>query len=304
VIFGDGEMIEANVKQLLPPKTLTRRLFVSGAAALTGAVASETLLPTPAWAPGVRVDLRAFPDPTNSSNIVNYITSVKDQSGCNSCTAFAVVAMIEGTYNVKYNQSAGDQGLNLSEGQLFFAAGPKDKCSTTHWWPADALAYCAQVGLVREDDGKFVPSTTPLTIATATKLSRPSLKATQTAMKNWISSTGPVVAVMAEYSDFYGFNQGNTPYYPGVAAPTDFWFVGGHVVCIVGYDDNNNYWICKNSWGKTFNPNATYSTPTNPPVQRASPGYVNIAYGGTAPSTAMADCMIDSIDVWGVAFPT
>jgi len=279
---------------------------VSGAAALTGAATS--LLPSPVWALAARVDLRAFSDdPVHPSHTVNYMTSVKNQSSCNACTAFAIVAMVEGTYNMKNFPHLGDQGLNFSEGQLFFAAGPQDKCSTTHWWPEDALAYCAQVGLVREDDDVFVPlnnrNPLPIKISQAVRLSRPNVTATQTLMKKWISTKGPVVAVMAEYSDFYQFTQGNTVYYPGVpnpAPPTAVWFVGGHVVCIVGYDDANNYWICKNSYGRNWNPTATYPTPTNPTTP--SPGYVNIAYGGTAPATAAADGLIESIDVWGVTF--
>jgi hypothetical protein len=266
---------------------VTRRHFVGSVAALAGGVAAATAIPIPAWAAPLppKVDLTEFPfDASHPS--VNYMTPVKNQHTCNACTAFAVVAMIEGAYNRKSNPQEGDKGINLSEGQLFFAAGPRDKCAATHWWPEDALAYCAQVGLTREDEDKFVGNGNKLVRARGTKLLRPRVKETQDLMKAWLVANGPIVAVMAEYSDFFTFAGGNSVYSPGVGGGTP-WFVGGHVLCIVGYDETTNpkSWICKNSYGTGWNSTATKK------------GYVNIAQGGVADK----DCYIDGLDVWGVS---
>ena len=46
-------------------------------------------------------------------------------------------------------------------------------------------------------------------------------------------------------------------------------YVGGHIVAVVGYDDAEQYWICKNSWGSEWGEN----------------GYFKIKYG---------ECKIDS----------
>src|SRR5262249_40786623 len=263
-----------------------RRHFVRTAAALLGGAGAQALLSTSVRAFDPKLDLRAG----------NWITPVRNQNTCNWCTAFAAVATIEGTYNKKYFTD-GSKQLNLSEGQLFFAAGPKDKCETTHWWPEEALAYCAQVGLTREDDETGIPDRI-IKIKSVSRLIHKDLKTTQNNMKKWLNDTGPVVAVMAEYSDFYQFKGGDTVYYPdvpysGKPDPTPAWFVGGHVVSIVGYDDTvaKPYWICKNSYGKGWNNNP------NPPLPPMA-GYVNILQGGAADG----DCYIDSIDVWGVSF--
>jgi C1A family cysteine protease len=272
-----------------PP--ITRRRIITGAAALAGGSAAQSLFRGEALAapPPPKVDLRKFDlDATHTG--IDYTTPVKNQNTCNACTAFAVVAAIEATYNRKKYPTEGDkESINLSEGQLFFAAGPKDKCATTHWWPESALAYCLQVGLARENNGNFADNGNQLVkIKRAERLLRPKLADTQALMRAWIYNTGPVIAVMAEYSDFYNFSLGETTaYYPGVvSSPDKPWFVGGHVLAIVGYDDNNNkkYWTCKNSYGNNWNV--------------AAKGYVNIAYGGSTPD----DAFIDSIDVWGLSF--
>jgi C1A family cysteine protease len=65
----------------------------------------------------------------------NYITEVRNQGICNSCTAFAVIAAIEGTLSVK--QGITDPKFHLSEDQLFSCAGPG--CDTNAWYPEDAL---------------------------------------------------------------------------------------------------------------------------------------------------------------------
>jgi C1A family cysteine protease len=249
--------------------SLTRRYVIRGAAAFATGIAAQTLLVREASA-------------ANYMTPANLLTPVKNQHKCNACTAFAVVAAIETTYYRKYPPAAGKDILNLSESQLFFAAGPKAACEATHWWPEDALGYCLKVGLAREDQENFVDDQNKLLkINKASRLIRPKLKDTQDEMRAWISSTGPVIAVMAEYSDFFGYNGGATAYYPGSGGGTP-WLVGGHVLAIVGYDDMNKCWTCKNSYGKTWNGN----------------GYVNIAYGGSASD----DALIDQIDVWGVSF--
>src|SRR3954463_9526882 len=73
----------------------------------------------------------------------NFITDVRDQGDCNSCTAFAVVAAIEGAINIKQNVS--NPSLHLSEDQLFNCAGPG--CDTNAWYPEEALTHCRDFGI-------------------------------------------------------------------------------------------------------------------------------------------------------------
>src|SRR5262245_15068324 len=97
---------------------VTRRQFVDGTCDLAGGIIADGLILSAAWAapPNQKVDLTALP--INTTTKVNYISPVKNQHTCNACTAFAVVAAIEGAYNRTKNPNDNDQDLNLSEGQL------------------------------------------------------------------------------------------------------------------------------------------------------------------------------------------
>ncbi len=61
---------------------------------------------------------------------------------------------------------------------------------------------------------------------------------------------GPVTTTFTVYTDFYSYKSGCYQYASGVVE-------GGHLVVIVGWDDNacgtdQGAWICKNSWGATW----------------------------------------------------
>lgn len=61
-------------------------------------------------------------------------------------------------------------------------------------------------------------------------------------MKKWIASTGPVIASMAGFDDFCLYKEGVYEYTLGNE-------IGSHAVCCIGYDDNKDAWLCKNSFG-------------------------------------------------------
>jgi Papain family cysteine protease/TAT (twin-arginine translocation) pathway signal sequence len=265
-----------------------RRDFLKTSAAIATGVAVGSMLPgpasaaTPATGPQDFFDLRAQ----------NCITSIKDQGACHSCTAFGVIATIEGSHHWQKNSpiSTTNPGLDLSEADLF-VHGPAD-CNVDHWWPKGALEYCKNTGVLREP-----PTTDTYKIADMQQLVVDDVTATITAMKNWISDTtnkrGPLVAVMVEYDDFLRFGLNRTTgtdvtdvYKPGWETgnikPV---LLGGHVVSIVGYEDraNANYWICKNSW----------FIDTNEPWN--GNGFVRIQMRGRS--------YIERINVWGVKVP-
>lgn len=268
------------------PSVLTRRHFMSGTATIAGGAAAGTLLAlsnpsdaaTPAANPPTDYDPRTLP--------INYLTAVKDQdhpNPCNACTAYAVVAAVEAAYNKAKNQQ-GSQGPDLDEMDLFSNPGPQGGCAATHWWPKAALNYCQTPGLKWQSSA----SNSRIKIAPPVSLLDDSnLNKTQRAMKEWISTHGPVVGVMVQYEDFYSFGKAWSATHGTQPNPNVYSLdrknpgriVGGHSIAIVGYT-GDDHWICKNSWGSGWN----------------GDGYVRIAQG----KNAFAETYIDRIDVWGV----
>jgi hypothetical protein len=80
--------------------------------------------------------------------------------------------------------------------------------------------------------------------------------------KGHLAYEGPLTACFDVYEDFYSYGDG---VYHQVSGSK----VGSHCVLVIGYSDNDNCWICKNSWGTGW----------------GEKGYFRIGYG---------ECNIDS----------
>ena len=59
------------------------------------------------------------------------------------------------------------------------------------------------------------------------------------------STGGALVAGFTAYQDFFAYKSGVYTQHSGNR-------VGGHAVCIVGYDDDKQAWLAKNSWGNDW----------------------------------------------------
>lgn len=65
-------------------------------------------------------------------------------------------------------------------------------------------------------------------------------------MKRMLVEQGPLVGDITVYEDFYlFFYSAHNQVYKHVSGKS----YGGHAVCIIGYNDDREAWICKNSWG-------------------------------------------------------
>ncbi|HEU0083998.1 MAG TPA: C1 family peptidase [Bradyrhizobium sp.] len=279
-----------NHRQAIAPATLPdRRDFLTTTATVAGLATAgaftQLLLPGTAQAQSSPKLMTATPNKYNlrSVNGANYITEVRDQGLCNACTAYAVIAAIEGAISFKTNTS--NPQLHLSEDQLFSCAGPG--CDTNAWYPADALAYCQNFGVAnyagygpRDGVCHADPNASPVKISSYQKL------ADASAMKQCISGTGaftlpsPVISLFVFYQDLWDWapSSDNKVYkHKDNGNPHEEARIGGHAVCIVGYDDTPGYWLCKNSWG--------------PGWGGAGNGYFNMSYG---------DCHIDDFQMYGV----
>jgi hypothetical protein len=257
-------------------ETASRRDILKKGVVLGGLTAVETFGPNLAREAAAREKYRerhtrkfALPKWVDLRDVgsKNYITAVQNQDTygmCNSCTAFAVVATVEGSYNWQKSQPIPTFGTTpaLSEAELFFCANLPGGCSCRAWYPEQALAFCFYPGLTdrSNNDGSQMVCISPASTWNWTTITGMQRLKDANDMKKWISGTsapgGPVIAVMVEYEDLRTWNYGSMPYTPAGgtwASPNRV--VGGHVVSIVGYDDRGStpFWICKNSWGTAWN---------------------------------------------------
>jgi hypothetical protein len=174
----------------------------------------------------------------------NWTTSVKDQSGCGSCVAFATVGTIEA--NLKVARKDPLRNIDLSEADLFFRGC--GNCCGTGWNFVPALRYAQSSGIPDEacfpyDGDEDGPCGDRDKRAIKIDSWRAIYNISQA--KEWISTKGPIIAGMEVCSDFFC-------YFGGIYTPSYGDVVGNHAICIVGYNDAEKYWICKNSWGTTW----------------------------------------------------
>jgi C1A family cysteine protease len=139
--------------------------------------------------------------------------------------------------------------VDLAEGFLQFCGGG----SCGGWGLTSGLDAARTLGVT--DEACMPYQATDMNCTTSrcsdwqnrlTKISSYTGYATTAARKEAIASKGPVLAGMAVYNDFFAYTGG---VYVKTSAAT---LVGYHCICVVGYDDSQQCWILKNSWGPNW----------------------------------------------------
>lgn len=219
----------------------------------------------------------------------DYTTPIRDQGVCGSCYAFAPIGALEALYNIKNNDP--DLDIDLSEQSIV---------SCTYWYPymnrgccggtpGFTIAFLLISGVPLESCFPYqavdsrgrdaldcpygLPSNEPVKCSDrcsewrnqVIKIGGEGFQAIDdvNSIKIAISTYGPVVTGFEVYEDFKDYSEGVYKYQTGD-------FLGWHGVSIVGYDDAQGCWICKNSWGTEWGEN----------------GWFRIAYG---------ECQIEKI---------
>jgi C1A family cysteine protease len=187
----------------------------------------------------------------------NWVTRVKQQGACGSCVAFATIAAIESLVHIQQGIAVGDPRDRfplLSEAQLFYCSTQTSHhdCHSS-WHVSAALEYCTSVGLVPATDFPYTAGDQRCRLPAdwhthVTKLGAWQKLTTAAEMKDWLASKGPLISVFKLYDDFLGYSDGVYSKTKGAS------YEGGHSVAVVGYDDAERAWICKNSfaddWGE------------------------------------------------------
>ena len=217
----------------------------------------------------------------SNKNGKNYVTTIKNQGSCGSCWAFTAIGTAEAIYNIEkgiYEVASamnsswpiqhfyffGDlvdpasklrilslQYPDLSEQDLLSCSGAG---SCDGGYVSDALEYMKTSGVVSEDCFPYTAKDDPCNRCEnwMSRLSKISdwTWVTLDAFNNESVKTalqdGPLCGWMQVYSDF-------NHYQSGIYEPTESaTYEGDHGVVVIGYDENEDCWICKNSWGTNW----------------------------------------------------
>jgi C1A family cysteine protease len=199
------------------------------------------------------------------------VTPVKDQRGCGSCVAFGAIGTLEAMLLIEQNVEK-----DLSEAELFYCAGAGDASCGTGWWPPKAFPHLHTKGVAEESCFPYQDHDIPCSLCNnhdeqAVKIRKDVELMSVNDRKQYLSKVGPLIGCMDVYDDFFSYASG---VYSHVAGD----YAGGHCIVIVGYDDNDGAWICKNSWNSGWGDN----------------GFFKMAYGDR-------DCKMDTeYPVWGI----
>ncbi|TDC60606.1 peptidase [Micromonospora sp. KC207] len=239
----------------------------------------------------VRAAAAEAPPEWNWTNMNGYarsfINPIRDQGTCGSCVAFGVTATIEAAAriaeNIAYTDPNGNVLPELSPAHLFYCGGSYG--CLNGWYPSAAFQYAERVGVVPESCFPYTPGDQPCNLCDdwqekRTVISGYSWTRDPSMMKAWLT-TAPLATCFTVYEDFRHYNGG---VYQHKWGGLD----GGHCVCVVGYNDYEQAWLCKNQWNTGWGQVPRFDNEeVQPDLER---GYFKIAYG---------ECGIDAM-MWKV----
>ncbi len=177
----------------------------------------------------------------------NWMTTIKNQGGCGSCWAFATAAAFEARLRINLNQP--NLAVDVSEQNMVSCWLGSCEGANATW----VMTYFQTYGC--PDEACFPYASGSGTAAPCTDLcpdwaSRvyglttygnynfPSVET----IKNEIMLHGPVQMHMSVYADFDSYTGGVYQHVTGA-------YEGAHLVVMYGWDNANNCWLVKNSWG-------------------------------------------------------
>jgi len=194
----------------------------------------------------------------------NYMTTIKDQASCGSCWAFSAVGTMEATYNVEKGLYALEtySGRRVTYSLILkypdFSEQDLLSCSDAGTCvggsSSGAVQYIKNYGVVSETCFLYTAQDDPCnrcsnwskllsTISGWGWVTQSTVD--EEAIKNALQDS-PLSGWMQVYSDFYHYKSGVYELTPAGE------YEGGHLVVLVGYDEKEDCWICKNSWGEAW----------------------------------------------------
>jgi len=204
-------------------------------------------------------------------NGTDFTTPVKDQSPAPTCETYALVAALE---TLMQYQTESLFKPDLSEAHLYFYAGGTYEAGGVN--VQDAANYLVEYGV--PDEGCFPDPHRPYDYPfeslpgwknrTVKIQSWGWIENDEENIKNALIEYGPLIICIHIYEDFYQYREGIYKHTSGER-------VGGHLVALVGYDNNERCWIVKNSWGSRWGEDGWFKMAYDQDI------FIPRCYGGT-----------------------
>ena len=176
----------------------------------------------------------------------SYVTGVREQKKCSACWAISVAAALES--RVLITSHTPDQDLNLSEQAL--VSCDLDNFGCQGGYLARALSYLQTTGIPLETDAPYTSGETGINGTCTAAMQQNTYRVTGferiaasvESIKSALIQYGPLFTQYVIYEDFMYYES-------GVYRHVEGYIEGIHAVTIVGYDDAEQSWIVKNTWG-------------------------------------------------------
>ncbi len=203
----------------------------------------------------------------------NWVTPIKNQGNCGSCWDFSAVSQVEAWWKIYHTNL--DSMIDLSEQYVLSCS----EGSCDGWSVSGALEFIRTMGIPPEECFPYqVNDEIPCDDACsdweneAVKIPGWGFITLEEAITDNIKNAvyrHPVSAVYMVYEDFFYYQGGIYEHIWGD-------IIAGHAILIVGWNDAEQCWICKNSWGTEWGETKDF-TPCTP--EAGDGGYFRIKWG-------------------------